>query len=180
MESDNDKSLAFNSFTDSCSELTKKQLQRMKGFVYADKKKKLPLPWPTVLSTTDSVPETNPLNGRWETVSGGDAEFINKSIAIGMLGSAEASNIQADVDTEWRSVQSRCFAKVVRAVRTWKSGHYFYESLVSGSHLFGVCVLLEDYRILGDVFRKNVSAFSAMPSSTVDTCSCVSLRKLLE
>ena len=41
------------------------------------------------------VPKTNPWNGRWVTVTGGDAEFIKKSIASGMLGSAEASKIQA-------------------------------------------------------------------------------------
>ena len=41
----------------------------MKGFDYADKKKKLlfgPLPWPTGLPAPGYVPKTNPLNGRWE------------------------------------------------------------------------------------------------------------------
>ena len=73
-----------------------------------------------MLPTPGCVPKTNPLNGRCVTVTGGDAEFIKKSIASGMLGSAEASKIQADVDTkktggmflendaEWRSVHSRC------------------------------------------------------------------------
>ena len=37
-------------------------------------------------------------NGCWVTVSGGDAEFIKKSITGDMLGSAEASKTQADVD----------------------------------------------------------------------------------
>ena len=93
----------------------------MMVFDYADKKKLPfgPLPWPTGLPAPGYVPETNPLNGRWVTVTGGDAEFIKKSIASGMLGSAEASKIEADVDTngwyvfenhaEWRSVHSRCF-----------------------------------------------------------------------
>ena len=79
VDSEADKSLAFNSFTGSRPELTKKQLQTIKGFVCADKKK-LPLPWPTGLPATGSVPETNSLNGRWVTVTGGDAEFINKPI----------------------------------------------------------------------------------------------------
>ena len=49
-DSENDKSLAFNNFTDPCPELTKKRLQTLKWFDYADKKKKLPsspLHWPT-------------------------------------------------------------------------------------------------------------------------------------
>ena len=54
-----------------------------------------PLPWPTGLPAPGYVPKTNPLNGRWVTVTRGDAEFIKKSIACGMLGSAEASKIQA-------------------------------------------------------------------------------------
>ena len=54
-----------------------------------------PLPWTTGLPAPGYVPKTNPLNGRWVTASGGDAEFIKKSIASGMLGSAEASKIQA-------------------------------------------------------------------------------------
>ena len=54
-----------------------------------------PLPWPRGLPAPGYVPKTNPLNGRWVTVTGGDAEFIKKSIASGMLGSAEASKIQA-------------------------------------------------------------------------------------
>jgi hypothetical protein len=164
-DSENDKTLAFNNFTDPCPELTKKQLQTMKGFDYADKKKKLPfgpLPWPTGLPAPGYVPKTNPLNGRWVTVTGGDAEFIKKSIASGMLGSAEASKIQADVDTKktggmfLRITQNgevctvdASVAKFARAVRTWKSGHYFYEPLVSGSHLFGVWVLPEEYRKIG-------------------------------
>ena len=54
-----------------------------------------PLPWPTGLPAPGYVPKTNPLNGRWVTVTGSDAEFIKKSIASGMLGSAEASKVQA-------------------------------------------------------------------------------------
>ena len=42
-----------------------------------------------------------------------------------------------------------------------------------------VWVLPEEHRTLGDDSRKNIS-FSAMPGSTKDMCSCVSLRKLLE
>ena len=41
-DSDNDKSLTFNNFTDPCSELTKKKQQTMRVFDFADKKKKLP------------------------------------------------------------------------------------------------------------------------------------------
>ena len=44
----------------------------------------------------------------------------------------------------------------------------------------GVRVSLEEYSFLGDEFWKIVSAVSAMPGSTVGTCSCVILRKLLE
>ena len=38
----------------------------------------------------------------------------------------------------------------------------------------------EAYRLLGGDFRKNVSAVSAMPGSSVDSGSCVRIRKLLE
>ena len=64
-DSDNDKSMAFNNFTDSRPVLTKKQLQTMMGFDYADKKKLPfgPLPWPTGLPAPGYVPETNPLKG---------------------------------------------------------------------------------------------------------------------
>ena len=43
-----------------------------------------------------------------------------------------------------------------------------------------VGVSLVAYRLLGGDFRKNVSAVSAMPGSTVDTGSCVRIGKLLE
>merc|ERR1712127_524658 len=36
-----------------------------------------------------------------------------------------------------------------RAKRTWRSGHYFYEPLVSGGNLMGVWVLPEEYRKIG-------------------------------
>merc|ERR1719284_620058 len=91
-DSDNDKSLAFNNFADPCPELTKKQLETMKGFDYADTKK-----------------------------TGG--------MFLRITQNGEVCTVDASV------------AKFARAVRTWKSGHYFYEPLVSGSHLFGVWVL---------------------------------------
>ena len=60
------------------------------------------MPGQTGLSAPGCVPQTaatppcnwgaNPSNGRWITVSGGGAEFIEKPIASGMLGSAETSN----------------------------------------------------------------------------------------
>ena len=37
-----------------------------------------PLPWPTGLPAPGHVPKTTPLNGRWVTVTGGDAEFIKR------------------------------------------------------------------------------------------------------
>ena len=43
-----------------------------------------------------------------------------------------------------------------------------------------VSVSLEAYRLLGGDFRKTVSAVSAMPGSTVDTFSCVRIRKRVE
>merc|ERR1719502_2362435 len=118
-----------------------------------------PIPWPAGTPEPGYVPKTNPLTGRWITVTGGDAEFIKKSIATGMLGGAEAAKIQADVDTKktggmyLRITQNgevctvdASVAKFARAMRTWKSGHYFYEPLVSGGNLFGVWVLPEEYR----------------------------------
>ena len=39
-----------------------------------------PLPWPTGLPAPGCVPKTNPLNGRWVTVTGGDTEFRSRSL----------------------------------------------------------------------------------------------------
>jgi len=120
----------------------------MQGFDYADKTKPLPcgpLPWPAGLPHPGYVPKTNPLTGRWITLTGGDAEFVKKAVASGMLGSAEGKKIQADVDTKktggmYLGITQRgdictvdaSVAKFARSTRTWKSGHYFYEPLVVG------------------------------------------------
>ena len=48
-DSDQDKSLVSNNFTDLCSELTKKQLQTMKGIDHAHKKKSLFRPLQVVI-----------------------------------------------------------------------------------------------------------------------------------
>ena len=61
--------------------------------------KKLPFAassWATELRTSGYVPKTNDLSGCWVTVGGGDTEFIKKSFARGMLGSAEASKFHTD------------------------------------------------------------------------------------
>ena len=150
---ENNNSLAFNNFTNLCPELTMQQLLTMKEFDCADKKI-LPfrlVPWPTGLPAPGDVPKTNPLSGPWVTVSGGDAEFTERSIERGTLGSAEASTIQADVDakktggTFLRRTQSgevctvdSSVSKIARSFRMCKTGHYFNESLASGSHSFGV------------------------------------------
>ena len=44
-------------------------------------------------------PKQKPLSGRWVTVTD-HSVFFQKSIASGMLGSVEASEIQADVDAQ--------------------------------------------------------------------------------
>ena len=76
-----------------------------------------------------------------------------------MFGTAEAHNITADTDHEQvggmhlriNQLGDVCtvdasVAKFARAKRTWQSGHYFYEPLVSGGNLFGVWALPEEYR----------------------------------
>jgi len=159
------ETMAFNNFTDPCPKLSKRQVASMQGFDYADKTKPLPcgpLPWPAGLPHPGFVPKTNPLNGRWITVTGGDAEFVKKAIASGMLGDAEGKKIKADVDSKktggmYLRITQRgdvctvdaSVAKFARANRTWKSGHYFYEPLVSGSHLFGVWILPEEFLKVG-------------------------------
>jgi len=164
-EAVNDKTMAFNNFTDPCPKLSRRQASLMQGFDYADKTKPLPcgpLPWPAGLPHPGFVPKTNPLNGRWITLTGGDAEFVKKAIATGMLGNAEAKKIQADVEAKktggmyLRITQKgdvctvdASVAKFARASRTWKSGHYFYEPLVCGTHLLGVWVLPEEYLKIG-------------------------------
>merc|ERR1712086_1057796 len=129
-------------------------------------------------------PKPNPLHGRWITVSGGQAAFIKEAIKTGMLGAAEANKIQADTDHEKtggmylriNQFGDQCtvdasVAKYARAKRTWRSGHYFYEPLVSGGNLMGVWVLPEEYRKIGffwemdsgKCFRIERRAFPAGP-----------------
>merc|ERR1719414_2647349 len=164
-EAQSDQTLCYNNFKDPCPQLDKKQVDLCKGFDYGDKTLKLPcgaLPWPAGLPEPGYVPKTNPLNGRWITISGGQAEFIKKAIESGMLGAAEAHKITADTDHEqtggmYLRINQRndvctvdaSVAKYARAKRTWKSGHYFYEPLVSGGNLLGVWVLPEEYRKIG-------------------------------
>jgi len=164
-EAEEDRTLCYNNFQDPCPSLTKEQVAKLKGFDYGDKTKTLPcgpLPWPAGLPEPGYVPKTNPLTGRWITVSGGQAEFIKESIKAGMLGAAEAHKIMADTDHEQtggmylriNQFGEQCtvdasVAKYARAKRTWRSGHYFYEPLVSGGNLLGVWVLPEEYRKIG-------------------------------
>jgi len=79
-----------------------------------------------------------------------------------MLGDSEAKKIMADTDHEKTGgmylrinqhsdtcTVDASVAKYARAKRTWRSGHYFYEPLVSGGNLLGVWVLPEEYRKIG-------------------------------
>jgi hypothetical protein len=166
-----DKTLAFKNFTLPCPELTKAQVDQCKGFDYGDKTLKLPcgpLPWPAGTPPPDYVPKTNPLTGRWITVSGGQAAFIKEAVKSGMLGAAESKKILADTDHEKtggmylriNQFGNQCtvdasIAKYARAKRTWRSGHYFYEPLVSGGNLMGVWVLPEEYRKIGFFWEMN-------------------------
>merc|ERR1711963_1272807 len=164
-ESEEDKTLAFNNFHDPCPSLSADQVAKCKGFDYGDKTLPLPcgpLPWPAGTPEPGYVPKTDPLHGRWITVSGGQKAFIKAAIEAGMLGKAEINKIQADTDhhqTGGMYLRINQFgetctvdasvAKFARAKRTWKSGHYFYEPLVSGGNLLGVWVLPEEYRKIG-------------------------------
>merc|ERR1712127_201358 len=164
-EAEEDRTLCYNNFQDPCPQLTKEQVAKCKGFDYGDKALKLPcgpLPWPAGCPEPGYVPKTNPLHGRWITVSGGQAAFIKEAIKSGMLGAAEAHKIMADTDHEKtggmylriNQFGDQCtvdasVAKYARAKRTWRSGHYFYEPLVSGGNLLGVWVLPEEYRKIG-------------------------------
>ena len=94
-----------------------------------------PLPWPTGLPAPGYVPKTNPLNGRWVTVTGCDAEFIKKSIASGMLGSAEASKIQTG------NYQSDgCSYSPGRAATSFNVGSHDLDDGISYFNNFGSCV----------------------------------------
>merc|ERR1712038_1471482 len=166
-----DKTLCYNNFCDPNPELTPEQTAKCKGFDYGDKTKTLPcgpLPWPAGLPEPGNVPKTNPLHGRWITVTGGQKEFIKEAIKTGMLGESEAKKIQADTDHEKTGgmylrinqfgdtcTVDASVAKYARAKRTWRSGHYFYEPLVSGGNLLGVWVLPEEYRKIGFFWEMN-------------------------
>merc|ERR1711884_676885 len=186
-QSEIDRTLCYNNFTAPCPELTKRQTAMLKGFDYGDKTLKLPcgpLPWPAGCPHPGYKPKTNPLTGRWITVSGGQAAFIKESIKAGMLGASEAKKILSDTDHEKtggmylriNQFSDTCtvdasVAKYARAKRTWRSGHYFYEPLVSGGNLLGVWVLPEEYRKIGffwemesgKCFRIERRAFQAGP-----------------
>merc|ERR1719158_55721 len=95
-------------------------------------------------------------------INQGQAAFIKESIKAGMLGASEAKKILSDTDHEKtggmylriNQLSDQCtvdasIAKYARAKRTWRSGHYFYEPLVSGGNLLGVWVLPEEYRKIG-------------------------------
>ena len=87
-EADQDRTLCYNNFQDPCPQLSQEQVAKCKGFDYGDKTLKLPcgpLPWPAGCPEPGYVPKTNPLHGRWITVSGGQAEFIREAIKSGML-----------------------------------------------------------------------------------------------
>ena len=90
---ENDKYLAFNSYTDSCPELTMKRLQTMEGFDYADELPFGPLPWPTGFPAPGYVPKTNPSNGRWATVSGGDAVTVTTEPKLSTDSERKVSSI---------------------------------------------------------------------------------------
>merc|ERR1711992_236633 len=80
-ESEEDKTLAFNNFQDPCPSLSKEQVAMCKGFDYGDKTRTLPcgpLPWPAGTPEPGNVPKTNPLHGRWITVTGGQSAFIKE------------------------------------------------------------------------------------------------------
>jgi len=86
-EAESDTTLCYNNFKDPCPSLTKKQVEMCKGFDFGDKTLKLPcgaLPWPAGCPEPGYVPKTNPLTGRWITISGGQAAFIKQAIADGM------------------------------------------------------------------------------------------------
>jgi hypothetical protein len=170
-EAEADRTLCYNNFCDPNPELTPEQTAKCKGFDYGDKTKTLPcgpLPWPAGTPEPGNVPKTNPLHGRWITVTGGQSAFIKESIKAGMLGAAEANKIQADTDHEKTGgmylrinqfgdtcTVDASVAKYARAKRTWRSGHYFYEPLVSGGNLLGVWVLPEEYRKIGFFWEMN-------------------------
>merc|ERR1719204_1838675 len=186
-EAAEDKTLAFDNFKEPCPQLTKEQVALCKGFDYGDKTLKLPMgaiPWPAGCPEPGYVPKTNPLHGRWITVSGGQKAFIKAAIETGMLGAAEAKKIVADTDHHQTGgmylrinqhgetcTVDASVAKFARAKRTWKSGHYFYEPLVSGGNLLGVWVLPEEMRKIGffwemesgRCFRIERRAFQAGP-----------------
>merc|ERR1712241_126643 len=123
---------------DPCPELTKEQVALCKGFDYGDKTLKLPcgpLPWPAGLPEPGYKPKTDPLHGRWITVSGGQIAFIKEAIKSGMLGESEAKKIMADTDHEKSGgmylrinqfgdtcTVDASVAKYARAKRTWRSG----------------------------------------------------------
>ena len=75
------------------------------------------------------------LNGRWVTSTGGDAEYIKRSIASVMLGSAETSKTQADVDP-----------KTVRDAEKYRDGEANKTEIQEQNCSENYCVNAEEYR----------------------------------
>jgi len=159
-----DSTLPFNNFTDPRPELTREQVAMIRGFDRGDETLELPcgpLPWPAGLPEPGYTPKANPLHGCWISVCGGQAGFVREAIEMGAVGAAEAEKTVADSDRETGAVYLRIsqfrdvctvdasVAEFARATRTWKSGRYFLEPLVSGGDLLGLWVLPEEYRTIG-------------------------------
>ena len=65
----------------------------MEGFDYDDELPFGPLPWPTGFPAPGYVPKTNPLNGRWSTVSGGDAVTVTTEPKLSTDSEGKVSSI---------------------------------------------------------------------------------------
>ena len=63
-ESEKDHTLCYNNFTFPCPQLPKEQVAMCKGFDYGA--------WPAGLPPPGYQPKTNPLTGRWITISGAE------------------------------------------------------------------------------------------------------------
>ena len=94
---DNDTGLAFDNFSDHCPELRK---QRLQTILWIRKLPFVSVLGPSGLLALGDVPKTSPLNDRRVTLLVAMPSPTRSLIARGMLSSAKASKMRANVGTK--------------------------------------------------------------------------------
>lgn len=146
-EAEKDDKLSYNNFQYECPKLTEEQIELCEDFDFYDKTAKLPsgpLLWPYGFPEPGYVSKSNQMTGHYLQVAGIKATAKKKpSMFLRLTQQGDCCTFDASVDT---------FKK---AKRTWKSGHYMYEPLVTGSNLMGAWAVENDHLLVGFFYDIN-------------------------